>query len=442
MKFNVSLFRNFDQVNLNIGLNNISQDNISLYAQGGVDRGEYEQIVRNQFLDELDWDYIIEDGYTLWQRPAGGYRTLENLNPEDTEPLQVEREAIHYYQSISEFMKNMPAQDKIGIVGLPQERFYRVKDYVSNNLTNEINHYFRGGHVLYTYIDKEDNFVLRFNKIDLDREMGHDDLVFKMYLGNKLVFSKLFADNGITPETENWGNAQDCLVEDIDFDSGLYKIVIETNDDVIFGEIESSQKYLSFFDHIFLADGPNYSSGLDFQQTEILTDSENIKFDTPHESGAQQYITIGGDSNMRSIYIGSPKTVYPVSNLGGRNAVKLQKSSIYISGNNFSFENFELIPPFVKKPFINVKNNIDGIDYILAVYKPQKTFGSILVSANYDLDKLFKKDNNIYFNLRAPDLYKNKEKIEINYIEVELIGEPLTFQKIYQKLVVFFKAIF
>ena len=422
LKFTAKILRNFEKVKVNISLNNISQPAIYLYAQGGVEKGEYHDLVSSQFLDELTWPRMSQGNLTLWQRPK------ENESEKAKESL------IRQYASVDQFLADLPQADTIGVFGLPSGQFTQFSDYQNNQEERQINHYFRGQHTLYFY-KGEEPLAFSFKKIDLNRQAGPHILDFKIYSGSELIYIKS-VPAGQVQDSGKVSQVQEENINLPDLEHGYYRIIFNTNEDVIFGDIKTNIKYLFFSGRLFLADGPDYLAGSVFKDTVLLTDSSSLTFETPHDSGINQKISVGHSQNViyKTYAIEKKKQIYTASNLKGENYITIPKADILINGGNFVFSGFQLATGLIMPVESDqAEKNIKDLNYIIAAYRPNENQGLLTFAKEYAFKDLFQKDKKIYFNIYSPGLYANKGQLEIKQIEVTFSGKALTPTKLWKK---------
>ncbi|MFH1366688.1 MAG: hypothetical protein ABIH38_01720 [Patescibacteria group bacterium] len=429
LKFTAKILRNFDQVKVKVDLNNISQPDVYLHAQGGVEKGEYHDLVSSQFLDQLTWPRLGKENLTLWQRP-------DRQSGEEGENAEAKK-PVKQYQSIDEFQADLPSADKIGVFGLPAGQFSQFPGYQNNQEEREINHYFRGQHAIYFYKGDEP-FRLSFKKIDLNRQVGSHVLNFKIYSGSELVYSR-------SVPAGQAGEAQEESVSQPDLARGFYRLYFDTNEDVIFGDIKTNIKYLYFYGHVFLADGKDYLAANPFKESVLLTDSASLTLETPHDSGINQNITIGRNQSVvyKTVSVKEKKHTYTADKLKGENYLTIPKTDILVTGGNFVFPGFDfvtgLIMPLEGKL---AENKIEDLDYIVAAYAPKESQGLISYEKEYAFKDLFQKDKKIYFNIYSPGLYAGKLQLEIKKIEMTFTGQALTPAKIWEKAKLFINNTF
>jgi hypothetical protein len=425
-------------------LNNISQPSIYLYAQGGVEKGEYHDLVSLQFLDEITWPKINNGTLILWQRPNVINQELEtrDLTDEMEEIDNIER-PVRQYQSIDEFMADLPSEDRISVFGLPAEQFYRIPNYQNDQSNRSIDHYFRGQHTLYFYKGDEP-FKFSFKKIDLNRQIDQHVLYFKIYSGSELVYIQSVAAGKVL-DSDKVSQAQEVNINLTALKTGYYRLVFDTNEDVIFGDIKTNMKYLFFSGRLFLADGPDYLADTILKESVLLTDSSSLVFETPHDSGANQRISIGPSlsHSSKTLSIQNKKQTYNADNLRGQNYVTIPKTDITINGEGFAFPGFQLIDSLIKPvPGDQAKKRLNDLDYIIAAYTPKETFGLFTYKKEYDFKNLMQKDGKIYFNIYSPGLYADKRQMEIKAIEITFEGKSLTLSKIWEKFRLLLNNIF
>jgi len=412
LKFVVKPKRNFENLFIKFTLNNVSQERIDFYAQKKEEEGEFHEMIRNKFLDELNWPRISENDLSLWQRPA-----------------KKENDSNHIiYNSIDSFFKNPPPADEIGTFSFPAEKFYKIPDYKRPSDNLKIPYYFIGSEEILFYVEDE-CLDLSFDKIDLNRLNGADNLKVKLYLGDDLLQMKKIEDDGVIEATNRESQALKINFKTKKLPSGLYRLKIEGGNDLIFGNFLVNTRYFVFNNSLSL-----YKSN---QKISIFSEGNRLIFKN-NSSDDNSIILINQRVKVRKRSILKSDEEEKFNNLIGKTEIFLEKGEINLQGDKFIFSNFEFLPD--KLVIFNddeVIKNIDKINYIISPYKPKESLGIINFSHLFKTKELFQSDGKFYFNIRTPKVKGKRGKIELVSIQVTLFGKPLSFSeflKLFKKL--------
>ena len=253
-----------------------------------MNKGVFYNLIREKFLDTLIWPRITNGTLTLWQRLENNIESpKENQDYTDAELLREVKE----YASIDDFLVNSPDNSRLGIFGLDGDKFVKIPDYQTSNVERSIPNYFRGEHNMLIYSQGE-SLYFNFDKIDLNRESGKDELNFKLYQGDEVVYVQNFSDDGNETSDGKIGEIMPCQVNLPSLSPGAYRLKIETSNEVLFGEIKTNIQYLNFTDLIFLAEGPDYFVDEGFSELIVNINTDVMTFDVPHDSAVGQNIII------------------------------------------------------------------------------------------------------------------------------------------------------
>ena len=185
-----SLFtpRIFDKATLNIKYKNIedvSEDErqnrvieAGILVDGKNWRHELKPI-ENKIIDQLSlvWDNIKEGDLVFLQREKK-------------------------YNSISDFLKNLPNHDEFAVYNYDLKTDFIINDYSITSEENTINHAIRGSYQFYTYI-KDEVLDFEFDILDINKNKDSDSVDIFLYYENQMIATRHLDDDGIIEDVMN-----------------------------------------------------------------------------------------------------------------------------------------------------------------------------------------------------------------------------------------------
>ncbi|MFH1509280.1 MAG: hypothetical protein ABIE68_03895 [bacterium] len=411
--FDTFIFRPFNEIKMTVDFKPGQQNVVELGPDISDNKWTYDfQPLTNQILNNLTWEQVAENGTILWQKEKN-YDSLEQLFGN----LPGENKNVAYY-NYDDFISDR-----------------RLADYSPTDETYVINEALRGSHTIYTYI-KDENLDIKVQKSDLNRYNGQDELNIRLFSGAREIFAKTIDDDGINDNSDVPGKIQATQVK-ISKESlpeGIYRIELDTSDDVLIRRIETKQNKLVFANKIFLAENVNYLP------TESVKDEPTIVYASIYpELGKTEVETPRAESlqtitfDNKSIKLTEPNTKYDISQLvdaTGITKISVPDRDIKIESKGFfAFSDqqyFYPLPPNYSR--LSDTTNLDKTDYIIANYvKPTKLADDRWqnsITFNYD-DVYIDQNNTLQFALSAPNLENNNNSVAISQIKLELIKDPL-----------------
>ncbi|MFH1427185.1 MAG: hypothetical protein ABIG60_01495 [Patescibacteria group bacterium] len=352
--------------------------------------------VENSIIDKLAlaWEMIEEDGIKLLQREKK-------------------------YNSLADFLNNLPAQEEIGLYNYNLLIDYIINDYTAKDCNIEQASEcgltaippLRGAYQFYTYIkDEELNYKFKFNDLNLNDDP--DLIEVNLYYDNSLIDSQGLDDTPSAPTEREMEFKVANLPE------GVYKIEVKVNDDIITKEINTSQSKIAFINKLWLADAGE-------ENISLYTDGSQINAETINPSKLQTIKFTGGELIIEETY-----KLFSAELASTTTDIVLEKDDLIISGNGiFSFSKDSLINPSLKKIGPKTDFSNSAINYIIANYQtPRKEDEWQIAEAEFDLTSAYREFYKYSFIISIPGLKTDDEIndwLEISEIKVELRGKSL-----------------
>jgi len=356
--------------------------------------------IRNKTIDQLAlaWRTVSGKGEAiLFQRDSVG----------------VESE-IKYYQSIDEFLKELPPFEKIAVYNYDLNYNYKIVDYNSGQEKKELPSALRGAYQFYTYI-KDEPLDFSFNFFDLNKNKDADGVdIFVYHYGQTIENMHLDGTSIATGAAGDIGNIEFNIAN---LPEGVYKIEVKASDDIITKKIFTRQTKIAFINKLWLTDSGS-------EKIKLYTDSQTINGQTINPASLQT-IKIGDSAlDIKETY-----KLYTADDFRDINELAIEKDDIIISGNGlFSFTASQLFNPIIKN-VTNIDLNYEGINYVLANYaSPRQIDDWQVAHATLDLSEAYREDGKYGFIISIPGLRADdniEDKLELGEISIELTGKTL-----------------
>lgn len=383
--------------------------------------------IENKLIDNLiasdSWNILEEDGYLLFQK-------------------------IPEYESIRDFLKSPPVHKKIAAYNVDLNYNYKIPTYQSPEVRSEIHTSLRGAHSFYTYVGKGEDLSIEFTFQDVNRVENSDEIDIRLEYYDREILTEHIDDDGVIDDSASMGAPFKKNIEIKQPPEGLYRVNIKSSDDIFIRDIVTDQKYITFIDHVYLADNVGYWNEHypeRYESTDIVTNIEKLRTITSHEEGFQE------------VHFGEHRTVvdqkhilFTVLNpLSTRNryvdTIHVEHNDIKLIGNGlFAFSNdmfFDPLPFEVTgDPSVNIDNY--GIDYLIAQYRPPVHEGDWYTQElTFDLTAIRDKDNKYRLAFSFPYSQRDETDIRLSRIALTYIGESINYNVFYQKIVNYIKRV-
>ena len=344
---------------------------------------------------------IIDDLSKSWNTIKDGQKVL----------LQREKK----YSSTADFLKNLPAREKIALYNTEIKNDYILPDYKASDKLDVINEVLCGSYNFFTYIKDEDlNFDFGFQ--DLNQNRNSDEIDINLYQNNKIINTWHLADDGNVSDNGKLSADRKFNINEKNLPEGVYKIELKTNDDILTKNISTKQSKLAFENTLQLARAGE-------KNITLFTDGKELSAKTTNPDSLQTLL-IGDKKLVIS------ETYKQFTTQVNSEKILIEKDGLILTSNGvFSFEVDKLINPNFKK----VDKNLDfnQVDYILADYKSPITTGAEKIAqVDIDLTNAYREKGKYSFMLSLPGINpENGENLEIKNLKVELFGKGI-FEKI------------
>lgn len=428
IRFTVRLPRRIAGLKIRWPLTDVRQSIIVFTATGAKLTGDIHLIVWHQLLNSLTWKRLSADGWSLWQRPE---RVTSAAGPR-ARPIITR---LPQYARWEDFVQTAHDWSKIGIMGGDRFSFVRIPGYQPSRDPLRLNHTIRGRHVLYFYAADED-VEFRFDKVDLNRRAGRDDMTVTLARADELRLSRptlrqvvTVRDDGVSRARGRPGAAQPVKVRLPRAPAGVYRLLIETGDDVIIRNLVTTQHILAFDQRVYLADGPETLADQIYRPLSVTIGGDVVRLQAVHASGIQSVRV--GRNVLRPTDTKNP--VHGPITPGATLAI-LRGDLIVRTNGLLAVDDAQMLPtngaievPLVADP------DLDRFDYFLADYRPQSRSERLTIERTFALDELFLKTRNVFFQLETGDVRVDNGHIGLSTMDMTLLRGRFPWDRIWNK---------
>ncbi|MEK7570954.1 MAG: hypothetical protein AAB553_01655 [Patescibacteria group bacterium] len=381
-----------------------------------------EQIVFVGFQDQPTWHYEKK----LFDVPF-----LNNLNWETMgkNPTLYQREKE--FSSIEDFLAYPPRQALIGTyeydidIGTTQKT--KLLNYQTQATDTKIDVPLRGKHILYAYLENEP-FTISIKKQDLNWYEDPDPMTIIIYKDGQVVYKTIIEDDGITDASKKIQSPQQTTITHPGPglpENGVYKIVLDANNDTIINHITTNLHKLVFAGSIFPAANHDVYPEV-FPQTTgttLYTNALMLSATTYHNASMQDVFV--GNKRIRLNTKDDEQMITPDADF---TQVKTTKNDVILN----TFEGYSAFSPrqfFIPMNYhvfpITKKSDTSLSDFILTDYKPGENRNGWRTSKRtFDLSNAYVKNGQLTWVIMAPKLQEHKSEIQIGNIQVTLDKKP------------------
>ena len=353
--------RQFDRAKFEIWFQN---KDVKIVEFGGLARKNPEvydlQPMQNLLIDQSNW-FRLDDGETIL--------------------LQRNKT----FESIQEFLLNLPAPDKIAVYHTDLLLPFRLQEYKASDDLQTINVSLRGHHEFKTYINRETLFD-RFEYTDMNRDEGADPIVVTVFDEQGRPVADARADDDLDLTKLGRPSRMRSLEVAVDgLEEGVYKIVFDSSRDIFIRNIKTTQNKFVVMNGVYLGDEIAYREPA--QSVELFTTAKRIQAQTRHSDGVQT-VHVGN----KSFSIEEPYQLYTFSSESpGVIDIDVEKVDIELFVDQpiaFSAETFFNPEPNRLRYYTDM--DAEGLDYVIAEYQsPEKRGGWYVANVDVDLNRLF-----------------------------------------------------
>lgn len=368
--------------------------------------------LENKFVDASNWDRVENDEYVLLQ-----------VNP--------------IYTSVEDFLNNPPDQAKVGTYLTDFALPFVDPAYQPSDRTIDITVPLRGRHNLYTYIKKEP-LHFTFTYEDINYAAGDDTWTLEVKRLGEVIATQTLTDDGVIGVTSQSNGSHTAQVDLPDLDEGVYEVVLNAGDDIMFTRIQSSQDHLVFNKSIHLAGSSEYHQtipALVTNPTTLYSDSSILTATAKHYAGIQ-------DLQFYNTTLAIARTDVPFvwenPVPGYFYEVTFPTNDVYVTNDTaFALDRDQWFDPWFGFRNLNQYTDEEQLEYIISkrYTEPTRVRGWVTATTTFDLTQAHRSDpTNIDFMLSAPGLYSANGGLKVRKITITAHKEPITWSNLWQRL--------
>lgn len=337
------------------------------------------------------------------------------------------------FQSISDFLDNLPPNEKIATYNYAIPKDYIMKNYVARPGGVVINKTLRGSHRMYAYI-KNEPIDMEIWIQDVNRHEGDDYASIEIINKNsESIYSSFVKPDNDAGSSLKMSDVRKEHIAVNDVPEGLYRIELTApSDDIFIRRISANFSYLVFINKVYLGDTVGYSDGYIQERMEptlLYTNGKNISAITTHIEGLQSLlintIVLNIDDTHKKFV--SPLNYKFKKIVVPKNDITIEtKGMISFSDNNFFNPEFTTLSD-------GSEFDMDTISYVIARYAQAKETdnGWREAKLSFDASKYYTDDSMLHFVLSLPYIKTGDKGVSISNISVTMSGAPLTRQSVF-----------
>lgn len=380
--------------------------------------------VSNPLLDNLDptiWKKTQENNLLLWQPYLADSKNAK-------------------YKSINDFLNNLPENNEIVTYNYNLKlnpQFIKNNNNSGNIIDNQIK---RGNYTFYIYYPQKSDNQLKFiiQDINADTRKSSDFKVSISDLDDNIINSQTYKDEIKSSMPDNVEVEKNIVFQTADLSEGVYKIVIDTSDNVLTKQLSVNSNWLAYSGERLYINEQNASSEL------FMADGSFVNFKLM-DKDAKQSITIGKetfdlDGTKKNYYIN-----YLQADLENPIKITIPNGGVAIESDGFFYSNQDArFFPFRNiKRLEDIAQNNDDLNlyniygqnlYIIAQYdEPISKDDWLNAKINLDLQDVDASKGIMTFRFNAPNLTKEQKQIYLGDINLILYTQDKSWHNIMYK---------
>jgi hypothetical protein len=397
----------FDELELEVQFRPNELEQIEIGPQVDIFSGAANlQGLYQGHIEDLDWAVMEQGDIRVFQR---------NLT----------------FDSVDAFLADLPPSSQIATYQYDLEVPYVLDDYEPLRGTRRIYSSLRGYHKVVTYI-KNEEVVLDLTLMDMNRTTGPDDFTVRIWnAADELAWESTIGDDG--NESENQISTTIQFEEVIDaraWPEGVYTIEFVATSDLFFREMETSLRYFTFVNQLYLADDVGYLE--EGRASAFSTNARHFALETFH-ADAPSSIEIGEE------VFAIPEThekVYANLEADGVVRAEVPVGGIKIVGDGkfaFTEDAFFDPDPHALGPLSDLEGL--GINYVVTTYQSPRREGDWYVgTVKAPINGLEDEEGNLRLVLSMPYSELVEKGMDFGTMHVTFLREPLTWGTLFSRL--------
>jgi len=398
--------RSFSLVETELRFKNTGVPIVELGVLADATTGAYSlEPLQNLIIDNSPWFKIEDNGTVLLQRNKK-------------------------FDSIEEFLTNLPARSEVAAYHYDLSEPYRQSDYFPSSGVKTTRFFLRGSQEFYTYL-KNEALNFKFGFLDENNRLGADevDIVVINEAGQPVAEERMTDDGNVSDDgSSSWPQTLEIVLADLP--EGVYKIQMKATEDIVFRFISTRQRKMVFLNQLWLTSGGDYPT--DAPGVNLVTGGRKISLATHYASGAQTVLI-----NQEPLIVAEPYLEYFYNST----AASLTKISILKnedllvkSDNPLAFSSDQYFNPNPLRLTAEIDLDRLGVNYIIADYSSPRQDGEwTIATATLDTSKVSFDEKTWKFVISAPTAGQANRELFINSIKMTFKGLPLTFKDFLNK---------
>ena len=374
-------------------------------------------------VDKRVWRYDLKPIYNRTIEELGS--SWDKKEENRTVLLQKNDPGIKKYENIQDFLSHLPNREQLALYNYDLPNDYQLKNYRASSGKMIIDYPLRGIWQLYTYIQDEVlNFEIKL--ADMNLNLDPDPVDLNLYYDDELIDSRHLDDDG---ETHDSGTSSfmNIGLKAAKLPTGVYKLELKANDDIITRTIITNQSKLSFINRIWL--------NIDSRGLKLYTNSRKITAQTVSAANLGTIKVSGQPFKIDQTY-----KQFSFINRASVAEIELPKGDFILAGDRlFAFPKNSLFDPDFKKVDANFELTDSKVNYILARYNFNGQIDDWLTQTlDFDLNGVYRENGKYSFLLSIPGLKTEDATgpgVTLSEIKIKLTGKNLWeyFKKIINK---------
>lgn len=396
----------FDEVEVEIEFNNPGQPIVELGALQDIYSGAYDlRPLHNLIIEHINWSSISSGEVVLYERE-------------------------HKFDSIDNFLSNLPPRSEIATYHYDLEVPYRIADYRPLQQEQSFDISLRGYHQYQTYI-KDEALQAEFVLMDMNRSAGADEVALRVRNEHgEIVLETELEDDG-NQTTNQASTTRTITLYKENLPEGVYSVELSGTSDIFWRQITTTQRYVTFVNRLYIGDDVGHR--VESRATEFFTNAKHFTFETFHADAAQRLEL--GESEIL-IEQSHEKVKYSVEEAGVvRGYTPVGDIKITADGK-FAFSRESFFDP--DPVSLEAQSDLDalGVNYLLTTYRsPTDELEWQVASARFQIADIADESNTATFTLSTPAIFELQQTVDIHAINLTFYKKPLSKAEFWQEMI-------
>lgn len=397
--------RHFDTVDAEVWFKNDAAPILELGGLGNAEAQAYDlKPLQNLLIDDSSWTRLDENGTVLLQRTPT-------------------------YASVADFLAHPPPVSTVATYQAALPTPFVLAGYAPSAQTRAIDVSLRGYHEFKTYV-KDETLRFDFAYMDMNRDDGADPVSLVVTDANgQPVGDARASDDGDLSDAARPSGLRHVALSVPNLPEGVYKVQMQSDRDIFWRTITTTQQKAVFLNNLFLGDEVGYKSVSG--PVTFWTEAKHLMFATRHVEGLQGIVA--GASSSRLV-IDEPYKSFALDVVGdGVQPVSTERGDLEVTADGhvaFSADMY-FNPDPVR---LTAQADLDrlGVDYVYATYVSPETRGDWKVArVTFDASRLVLDQGSWKFAFSAPGIKALGARVTVGQINMAWHRKPFTLTDLY-----------